>query len=136
MKMDYVSIVIAYPEISIVVVAGLISLFISLVNYFVLDKDRVRELRDKQKALNEQMKTHKDNPQKLQDLQKEMMSHMGESMKHSFKPMLITTIPLLVVLPFIRTLFMETSLAGSWFWWYFIAAIAFSMIFRKLFKLP
>lgn len=50
--MDYVSLVIAYPEISIVVVSGLISLFISLVNYFVLDKDRVRELRDKQKALN------------------------------------------------------------------------------------
>ena len=136
MKMDYVSLVIAYPEISIVVVSGLISLFISLVNYFVLDKDRVRELRDKQKALNGQMKTHKDNPQKLQDLQKEMMSHMGESMKHSFKPMLITTIPLLVVLPFIRNLFIETSLAGSWFWWYFASAIVFSMIFRKLFKLP
>jgi len=134
--MDYVSLVMNYPVPSIIVVAGLISLFISLVNYFVLDKDRVRELRDKQKLLNEQMKTHKDNPQKLKDLQSEMMSHMGESMKHSFKPMLITTIPLLVVLPFIRNLFVGTSLASSWFWWYFVAAIAFSMIFRKLFKLP
>jgi len=134
--MDYVSLVMNSPHISIIVVSGLISLFISLVNFFVLDKDRVRELRDKQKNLNEQMKVHKDNPQKLQDLQSEMMSHMGESMKHSFKPMLITTVPLLIVLPFIRTLFATTSLSGGWFWWYFASAIVFSMIFRKLFKLP
>lgn len=134
--MDYVTLVQTYPAISIIVVSGLISLFISLVNYFVLDKDKVRELREKQKDLNAQLKVHKDNPQKLQEIQKEMMSHMGENMKHSFKPMLITTIPLLVVLPFIRHLFAETSLAGSWFWWYFVSAIIFSMIFRKLFKLP
>ena len=136
MVFDYVSFAINYPKISIVVVAGIISLFISLVNYFVLDKDRVRELRDKQKHLNEQMKVHKENPQKLKEIQSEMMSHMGESMKHSFKPMIITTIPLLVVLPFIRHLFAETTIAYSWFWWYFVSAIVFSMIFRKLFKLP
>lgn len=133
---DYVSLVQASPKISIIVVASVISLFVSIVNYFVLDKERMLEIKQKQKTLNEQMKLHKDNPSKLQELQKEMMSHMGESMKHSFKPMIITTIPLLVALPFIRNLFLTTSLSGSWFWWYFVGAIASSLIFRKLFKLP
>lgn len=133
---DYSTFVHAYPMISIFIVATAISLFVSLVNYFVLDLDKMREIKENQKKLNEQMKLHKENPQKLQELQKEMMSHMGESMRHSFKPMLITTIPLLIVLPFIRTLFATTTIAGSWFWWYFLGAIVSSLIFRKLLKLP
>lgn len=124
------------PRISIILVSILASLFISVVQYFVMDKDKMRDLKAKQKALNAEMKLHKENPQKMMELQKELLGHSMESMKHSFKPMLITTIPLLLFFAFIRPIYATSIIAGSWFWYYFVTAIASSLVFRKMFNLP
>jgi uncharacterized membrane protein (DUF106 family) len=125
----------AHPKLSIIVISILVSLFITLVNFFVLDKERMRELKKKQKELNDQIKAHTD-PAKKMELTQQMMQHTMESMKHSFKPMIFTMIPVLVVFSLIRGVFNTTSIAGHWFWYYFITAIIASMVFRKLFKLP
>lgn len=126
----------AYPRTSVILAALLISFFISLVNYFVLDKEKMHEIKKRQKALQEEMKVHKDNPQKLMELQKEMFSHMGTTMKHSMKPMLITFIPLIILFPILRNVLLTTEIAKTWFWWYLITSFAGSLIFRKLLKLP
>ena len=52
-------------------------------------------------------------------------------MRHSFKPLLITMIPLLILLWWVRTLFAETAIATSWIWWYILAGIISSIIIRK-----
>ena len=127
-------IILLNPQVGIVFLAGLISLFISSVNYFVMDKEKVRNGKERQKELQKQIKEHKENPEKMMKLQKEMMSHMGENFKHSLKPMMITMLPILVVFYWIRDVFSE-ALVG-WFWYYLVSALIFSMIFRKLFKLP
>jgi len=124
------------PRTSVIIAALLISFFISLVNYFVLNKEKMHEIKGKQKALQEEMKKHKDNPEKLMELQKEMFSHMGETMKHSMKPMLITFIPLIILFPILRGMLLTTEIAGTWFWWYLGSSIIGSMVFRKLLKLP
>jgi len=126
----------AYPKTSIIVAAALISFFISLVNFFVLDKEKLHEIKRKQKAIQAEMKNHKGNPQKLMELQKEMFSHVGETFKHSMKPMLITFIPLIILFPWLRSMLLETTIAGTWFWWYLGASIISSIFFRKLFRLP
>ena len=96
----------------------------------------MREIKERQKALQAEMKKHKDNPQKMMDLQKEMFSHVGESFKHSMKPMLITFIPIVLFFPLIRSALITTEIAKTWFWWYLGTSIVASMAFRKLFKLP
>ena len=126
----------AYPKTAVIIFAFLISLFISIVNYLVLDKEKMHAIKAKQKALQEEMKKHKDNPTKLMELQKEMFSHMGDSFKHSLKPMLITIVPMFLIFPVMRNLLLETTIAKSWFWYYIASSLAFSMLFRKLFKLP
>jgi len=126
----------SYPRISVILASLLISFFISLVNYLVLDKEKMHELKRKQKALQEEMKSHKDNPVKIMELQKEMFSHMGESFKNSLKPMLITFVPLILIFPIMRGVLLTTEIARTWFWWYLTASIIGSTIFRKLFKLP
>ena len=126
--------IIANPKLSIIVISGLVSLFISLVNYFVMDKEKVKNSRERQKELQGQMKEHKGNPAKMMEIQKEMMSHVGENFKHSLKPMMITLIPILIVFAWIRNVF--TGVLSGWIWWYLVSAIVFSMIFRKVFKLP
>jgi uncharacterized membrane protein (DUF106 family) len=133
MVIDYIQ---TNPKISIIVIASLVSLFISLINYFVMDKDKVRKMKSRQKELNKEMKENKHNPEKVLELNKELMSHIGENFRHSIKPMLITIIPVLVVFSWIKNIFAETAISGSWFWWYLVAAIVASMVFRKLFKLP
>jgi uncharacterized membrane protein (DUF106 family) len=126
----------SYPRTSIILLGLIISLFISLVNYFVLDKEKMRNLKERQKAIQKEMKDHKDNPQKLMELQKEMLSQAGETMKHTLKPMLITFIPVLLIFGFMRGLFAPTEVAKTWFWWYIGSSFAGSILFRKLLKLP
>src|SRR3989338_7644715 len=121
----------SYPRTAVIAAALLISLFISIVNYFVLNKEKMHEIKARQKAIQEEMKNHKHDPKKMMELQKEMFSHMGASFKHSMKPMLITFIPLILFFPLLRSMLITTELAGSWFWWYIGASIIFSMIFRK-----
>jgi uncharacterized membrane protein (DUF106 family) len=96
----------------------------------------MHEIKAKQKALQEEMKKHKDNPTKLMELQKEMFSHMGATMKHSMKPMLITFIPLMLLFPVMRNILVESAIKSSWFWYYLISSLISSLVFRKLFKLP
>jgi uncharacterized membrane protein (DUF106 family) len=135
---DITSLIQTYPRITIIVFSLLISFFISLVNYFVLDKERMAEIKAKQKKVQEQIKDHQKagEHQKALALQKELFTDMPEMMKHSMKPMLITFVPIIVVFALIRGVYAETSIASSWFWYYFFTAIIGSLIFRKLLKLP
>ena len=134
--MTLLSFVQLYPHASIILFGVLISLLITIVNYFVLDKSRMKELKARQKEIQKEMKEYKDNPNKMMELQKEMLKHTGETMKHSFKPMIITFIPIIIIFGFARTLFVETSIASTWIWWYIGASIVSSIAFRKLFDMP
>ena len=125
-----------YPLYSVIAIGVLVTFFISLVNNLVLDKKRMKEIKSRQKEIQAEMKNHKDNPDKVKELYSEMMSHTMESMKHSFKPMLITMIPILLLIGFIRNVYAATDLAATWLWWYIGAAILSSLAFRKLFDLP
>lgn len=125
----------AYPKISVIAFALLITLFISLVNYFIMDKDKVRDLRERQKSLQEKIKSESD-PKRKMELSNEMMGHAMESMRHSFKPMLVTMIPVLLAFWFVKGLFAETLIAKTWIWYYLVSAIIGSLIFRKILKLP
>jgi len=134
--MDLLSLIQLYPKTSVIIIGVLVSFFISVVNYFVLDKDKMRESKAKQKALQEEIKLHKDNPTKAMELQKEMMSHAMDSMKHSFKPMLITFLPIVLFFGLVRNWYATTEIAKTWIWYYIGGSIASSMLFRKWFNLP
>lgn len=125
-----------YPHWSIIILAFIVSFFISLVNYFVMDKDKMRALKERQKAIQQEMKHHKDNHAKMMELNQELMGQMGETFKHSFKPMLITFIPIIIFFSIMKGWYTETTLAKTWIWWYIGASIVGSIIFRKLLKLP
>jgi len=123
------------PRISIIVLSFLVTLFITIVTHFMTDKKRMKEIKAKQKELRAEIKKFKDNPTKMMELNKQMMEDMPEQLKHSFKPMLVTIIPLIILFGWLKSTFAITSIAGSWFWWYIGASIIFSMILRKIFGL-
>ncbi len=127
-----------YPRTSIIIFAVLISLFISIVNYFILDKEKLREIKKRQKELQLEIKTHQKagNHEKAMQLNKELLSQIPETFKHSMKPMLITIVPIIIFFGFMKGLYTETAIASTWFWWYLGGAIISSLAFRKLFNLP
>lgn len=122
-------------RISILVLSFLVTLFITIITYYMTDRKRMKELRDKQKALRIEIKKHKDNPQKMMELNKQMIEDMPEQLKHSFKPMLITMIPIIIIFAWLRSTFALTVIAKTWFWWYIGSSIVFSIILRKVFGL-
>ena len=134
--MAFQALIQTYPHLSIIVLSLIVSFFITLANYFILDQDKMRASKERQKVLQAEMKKHKDNPQKMMELQKELFSHTGEMMKHSFKPMLITFLPIIIFFGYLRGWYADTTLGGAWIWWYIGASIVGSIIFRKLFRMP
>jgi uncharacterized membrane protein (DUF106 family) len=128
----------ASPKLSIIVFGLGVSFFISLVNYFVLDKEKMHSIKARQKELQKEMREHQKagNHTKAMDLNKELLPLMSEMFKHSFKPMLITFLPIILLFGFLRGAYAETALASSWLWWYIGISIIGSLAFRKLFRLP
>ena len=122
---------IANPKLSIVVLSFLVTLAMTLVTKKFTDQNRMKELKEIQKACQIKLKDNKGNPTKIQEIQKEMMTCSMELMKHSFRPMLITFIPILLIFWWVRTAY--TGVLASWILWYLGSAIISSIILRKVF---
>lgn len=123
-----------YPRESIIIFASLITFVLTLVTKYTTDQKRMKEIRDIQKSHQQKMKEAQKakDDKKIMEYQKEIMSYSMELMKHSFKPMLITTIPMLLLIVWIRDIY--SPILSSWFWYYLVAAIVSSIIFRKVLK--
>jgi len=123
------------PRISIAVFAFLVSFFISIIQKYFGNQKRLKEIRARQKELQQLMKENRDDHEKVMEFQKEMFSYVGESFKHSFKPLLITMIPILVFFWWLRGIFAPTEIAGTWIWYYIGFSMVFGMVLRKILRL-
>lgn len=123
------------PKTSIVMISFLVTLVITVVSYYFTDREKMKEIKERQKSLRKEMKQHKDNPEKMMEINQKMLEDIPEQMKQSFKPMLITIIPLIIFFGWLRSTFAATDIASTWLWWYIGASIIFSLIIRKMFGL-
>ena len=92
---------------------------------------------DEEEERKQKQKYKQDKMQKMKEMEKinqEILTISMEMMKHSFKPLLITFIPLLIIFWWAKKAFVLTSLASSWIWWYIGASLIASTIFRKILK--
>src|SRR3989344_4470548 len=117
-----------YPRIAIILISLVMTLFITVVRYFMTDREKMKEIRDRQKKLRAEMKLYKNHPEK-------MMEDFPEQMRQSFKPMIITIIPVLLLFTWMKAVFVATAIANTWLWWYIGASIVLSIIVSKLFGL-
>lgn len=121
---------ISYPKESIIGFSFLITLGMTLVTKYFTDQKKMKELKDVQKACQIKLKDNKGNPEKMNEINKQMMSCSMELMKHSFKPMLITLIPLLFIFWWIKEIY--SPILSGWIWWYIGTSIISSIILRKV----
>jgi len=122
------------PKLSIVVLSFLVTLVMTLITKKFTNQSRMKELKEIQKACQIKLKQDgvKGNVEEMQKIQKQMMECSMELMKHSFKPLLITFIPLLLFFWWIREIY--TEVLPGWIWWYIGAGVISSIILRKILK--
>lgn len=123
---------ISNPKVSVVAISFLITFAMTLVTKYFTDQSKMKELKAVQKACQIKLKDNKGNLEEQKKIQKEMMDCSMELMKHSFKPILFTFIPLILIFWWIRGIFLETAIASTWLWWYIGAALISSIFLRKI----
>lgn len=135
MVIEFISSLIkAQPRISVIVIAVIVTFLSMLVTKYFTNQERMKELKEVQKKCQIKIKENKSNPQKMMEIQKEMMACSMEMMKYSFKPMFITFIPIIILIGFLRNVYVGTIIQGSWIWYYIITSIAASFPLRKILK--
>lgn len=133
--MSITTLIQANPQTSILILSLLVTLFVTVISYYFTDRNLMKEIKERQKSLREEMKKYRDNPQKMMELNKQIMADFPNQMKQSMKVSLITLIPLIFVFNWLRVVFAGTTIASNWIWWYIISSIVFSIGLRKIFKL-
>ena len=82
------------------------------------------------------MKMHKDNADKMMELNKQMMEQLPIQMKQSFKLIIITMIPLLILFAWLRNVFAQTAIASTWIWWYIGVSLVVGITLGKVLNRP
>ena len=131
------------PVLFMAVASLLITIFITLIYKKVTDQSEMKRLRDELKSMQKEIKEKKDQPEKMMEIQKGLAAKNLEYMKHSFKPMLYTFFPVILVFYWLRGIFEETGtlltlpIFGwnlNWLWTYIVFSLVFSLIVRKVMK--
>jgi len=125
---------IANPKAGVVLVSAFVTLAMTLVTKYFTNQDRMRELKNLQKACQIKLKDNKGKPDETAKIQKEMFECSMEMTKHSMKPLLFTFIPLILLVGWLKGVYAETTISSSWLWWYIGSGIASSIVFRRIFK--
>ena len=131
--MDLTSLVNLYPVYSIIILSAVVTLISSLVTKWLTNQEHLKTLKERQKQIQKDLKTCKPGDKLFEELQAEMIQISMTMMKSSFKPLLVTFIPFLLLLGWIRSTY--TTILPGWIWYYIISSIAFSLVYRKILKM-
>ncbi len=120
-------------------VVFVITLITTLIQKYATDQKALKELKQEQKILQEEMKKYKDNPAKISELSKKQLEFIPRTFKLTSRSVLFTGIPFILFFRWFYDFFNamgEPKFFGflSWFWFYLIFTMIFSSILRKMMK--
>ncbi len=121
------------------VIVFLISIFMTLIQKYATDQKALREIKDEQKKIQEEMKKFQAGSKEHTELSMKSMKFIGPMFRHSMRPIVYTAIPIILFFRWFSDFF--TAIGDfrffgflSWFWFYLLGSIIFSSILRKVFK--
>ena len=122
------------PKAGAIIISAAITLAMTLVSKYFTNQNRMKELREIQNTCKIKLKDYKGKPEELKKVQQEMLECSLELTKHSMKPMLFAFVPLILLITWLRGVFVGTEIQSTWIWWYIGAGIFSSLLFRRIFK--
>jgi len=141
--MAFQDIVTSQPALFIIVASLLIAVLITLIYKYTSNQKEMKRLKEELKSLQGRMKEHKGDAGKMMEVQKELAQKNLQYMSHSFKPMIFTFVPVILIFWWLGSLYkgipVVLTIPGvgwnlSWVWTYIIFSFVFSMILRKTLK--
>lgn len=81
----------------LIIITFIVSLIITLAYKYFTNQVEMKRMKEQQKEHQQKMKALRDKPEEMMKVQKEAMKLNLEYMKHSFKPTLITMLPILLI---------------------------------------
>jgi len=134
-----------WPLLSIILFSFIITFFLIEIYRRFTDQEKMKELKERQKEIQKKIKQVRNNPEKLMELQKEMMYISTEQLKQSFKPMIITSVPLIIVFILLRNLYNLADVGNIIYWHinlpivgdgagWFLSYIIFSLFFNSILR--
>jgi len=131
-----------HPAVGELAIAVFITFIITLFYKFLVNQNKVKDIRDKIKEIQKKSKdAQKENPEKSKELTTEMFKLTNQQMKMTMKPMLVTLLFVILTFPWLKTVFigpiayLPFSIFGrewfGWFLWYIILSMPLSVVFRK-----
>ena len=133
-----------YPAWFMIVASFIIALLISIIYKYTSNQLEVKRIRDEMKSLQAKVKENKDDKEKMAEIQKEIAGKSLEQMKHSFKPMLYTFLPVILIFYWLRGLYEEMGVililpfvgwGLNWIWTYILFSFVFSLLLRRILKI-
>lgn len=115
-----------------------LSLFMTLVQKYTTDQKTLREMKEEQKKIQQQMRKLEVGSKEHTELNMKMMKFVGPMFKLSMRPIMYTAIPIILLFRWFSDYFLGSSFLFfgflNWFWFYLIGSIIFSSILRKILK--
>jgi len=128
----------------ILIISVLVSILSNLAYKYATDQAMIKQVREDIKKHQESLKAQTD-PQKKLEIQSQITSLSMKLMPQTFKPMLVTIVPFLIIFTFLNKLYtnvpiipLSFDLFGKpwlgWFGLYLIFSLVFMQVFKKLLK--
>lgn len=124
---------------NLLILSAVLTFAMTLAYKYITKQKLMKELKDDMKSMQTEMKTVKDSPEKMMELQKKVMEKNLKYMMESLKPTLITFIPILLLLNWLREYYSvlgnpDILFGLSWIWIYILFSVILSIGLRKLLK--
>jgi len=125
--------------IGMILIVFILSLIITIVQKYTTDQKALKELKEEQKKLQEEMKAAKNDPQKMTEINKKNMELFPRQFKLGMGSIAYTAIPFVLFFRWFSDYFVSIGSPKffgflGWFWFYFIFSLIFSMILKKYMK--
>ncbi|MCX6821566.1 MAG: EMC3/TMCO1 family protein [Candidatus Aenigmarchaeota archaeon] len=135
------------PIFMVFLVGGFISIFMSIINWKVLGTEKAKEVKKRMQDIRAKMlETQKSgDTKKTNEHLAELMKINSEYMRFTFKPMIVSLVLVILILPFLKSSYtgkvvgiipnVLPAVGGiklDWFWWYFISTFVISLIAKKM----
>jgi len=121
------------------IIVFLITLMTTVIQKYTTDQKALKELREEQKILQEELKKYEKNPEKIAELTKKKLEFIPKTFKLTSRTVLFTGIPFILFFRWFSDVFTamgEPKFFGfmNWFWFYFLFTMIFSSFLRKWMK--
>lgn len=141
--------IVKYPLLSVVLLSLLMTFITTIIYKYTTDQAKLKSYREELKSIRKQMNESKQDLGKLNGLQKRSMEISMDQLKHSFKPMIITFVPAILIFALIKNSLPITQViinlpfdvpkmganeGFGWFGVYLVTSFIFSGLLRKFLK--